>query len=180
MIASTYPYERVIPVGSHPLTDPLFSSSHLRIIHDGASVSRIAKIEQIAQSDVAMRYLRVCFRSISGGNCGTCGKCYRTLSTLVALGALDRCATFKSSEFRLENAARIHYEHGLDAADAEDIAKLALRTGHRELALRLRQSFKFSSRVDRQLAVAHWLQRQRVIWRFGRVLEQRALSGALR
>jgi hypothetical protein len=65
--------------GSHPLTDPMFSSNAFTIVDDGGAVPRWAKIEAIAPWPEAMRHLRVCF-GVDGsiGNCGKCEKCIRT------------------------------------------------------------------------------------------------------
>lgn len=51
--------------------------------------SRIEKTREIADWDVAWKYLDVCFNF---HNCGHCSKCYRTLLTLDLLGKADRFA----------------------------------------------------------------------------------------
>ncbi len=55
------------------------------------------KVARIAGSDVALRYLRVCFPWTNVGeayNCGRCEKCLSTMACLRSAGALGRCATF--------------------------------------------------------------------------------------
>lgn len=50
---------------------------------------------QIAQSKLALKYLRVCYMNEKGAyNCGKCEKCLRTMVSLYAAGVLDRAETF--------------------------------------------------------------------------------------
>src|SRR5690606_12755983 len=60
LIGSSYGYNNLHPWGSHPMTDPLLSSSNIKIVHDGGDYSRVMKTEFIAKSNVAREFLRVC------------------------------------------------------------------------------------------------------------------------
>jgi hypothetical protein len=86
------------PLGSHPLIDPNYSSSDLRIRHDGIALSRLDRARLVADWDVALQNIRVCNKSEryrSGMlNCGRCEKCVRTMLELLALGALDKTRAF--------------------------------------------------------------------------------------
>jgi hypothetical protein len=94
-IPSSFTYAELFPWGSHPLTDPLWSSESLEFVHDGSEASRVQKAVLLAQSDVALQSLRVCFHNLdSAYNCGRCEKCVRTMINLHAAGALARCTTF--------------------------------------------------------------------------------------
>lgn len=95
-IPSSFTYAELFPWGSHPLSDPLWSSGRLEFVHDGNEASRVQKAALLASSDLALQSLRVCFRNYpdSAYNCGTCEKCVRTMINLRAAGALDRCTTF--------------------------------------------------------------------------------------
>lgn len=94
-IPSSFTYANLFPWGSHPLTDPLWSSEALEFVHDGNEAGRPQKAALLAQSDIALRFLRVCFHNVdSAYNCGQCEKCMRTMINLQAAGALDRCVTF--------------------------------------------------------------------------------------
>src|SRR5262245_32168146 len=95
LIPSTHRYDDLIPWGSHPLTDPLLSTSATRFVHDGAGFSRTEKTAFVINSQLALDNLQVCWGTGSFHNCGTCDKCYRTMTTLLLLGALDRCGTFE-------------------------------------------------------------------------------------
>lgn len=100
--ASILGLQNLAPYGSHPLIDPLYSSSDLRFRHDGITLSRLDKIRLIADWDVALQNLRVCnqFRQYKSGNlnCGRCEKCVRTMLGLLAVGALDKTNVFRSHE----------------------------------------------------------------------------------
>jgi len=95
LIPSTNAYAELHPCGSHPVLDPLWSTEALEIVHDGCEAFRSEKIEMIAENELAMKSLRVCWEDSRGiYNCGECGKCIRTMAGLAAAGALDRCQTF--------------------------------------------------------------------------------------
>lgn len=86
------------PLSSHPLVDPNYSSSDLRIRHDGITLSRYERTKLIVDWDVALQHLRVCNHSKRYQpdmlNCGKCEKCVRTMLALVALNSLDKTTAF--------------------------------------------------------------------------------------
>jgi hypothetical protein len=86
-IASSHTYAELIPWGSHPLLDPLWSTETSRIVHDGAETSRTEKIRGIAKNQEALDWLRVCGNDTVDYNCGSCEKCLRTMMSLRLLGA---------------------------------------------------------------------------------------------
>jgi hypothetical protein len=53
-------YSHLLPRGTHPALDHLWSAENLRIIHDGYELTRLEKVRRVAEMDLAMRYLRVC------------------------------------------------------------------------------------------------------------------------
>ena len=81
-------YDQLIPVGSHPLTDPLWSNESVEVIHDGCEARRTGKLQRITLSDTALANLRVCFTDMNV-NCGLCPKCLRTMVALRFLGFSD-------------------------------------------------------------------------------------------
>lgn len=94
MLGSGEPYESLeTPWGSHPMTDPLFSSGSFRMIHDGAGFSRSEKVKVLAEWDEGIKNLRVCWEGESkDSNCGKCEKCVRTrLNLLLADVRNPRC-----------------------------------------------------------------------------------------
>lgn len=95
LIPSTHSFRHLLPWGSHPLLDPLWSTEETEIVHDGCEVTRVEKTARIAQDPFALQHLRVCLRNGAGlGNCGRCKKCIRTMIALEAMGVLPRATTF--------------------------------------------------------------------------------------
>ena len=113
-IAASDDISSMLPLGSHPLIDPNYSSSNLRIKHDGITLSRFAKTKLIARWNVALQDIRVCTFSEKYRddmlNCGECEKCIRTMLALLALGVLDKTRAFPKKDISKElvmRAARI-------------------------------------------------------------------------
>jgi hypothetical protein len=110
-IPATFSYAHLHPAGTHPLVDPLWSTESVSFEHDGCEANRAEKTAQIAQSDIALRSLRVCFSSMDDyNNCGRCQKCLRTMLALQAAGALERCTTF-NRKLDPEVVARMNIGH---------------------------------------------------------------------
>lgn len=94
-VASSHNYREIFPWGSNPLTDPWWGSEAMEFVHHGSALTRVEKVEYVANHPVAMKHLRVCWSNRKGTyNCGHCEKCIRTMVSLRAVGALDRCTTF--------------------------------------------------------------------------------------
>lgn len=105
-IAGSFDIPNLHPHGSHPLLDPNYSTSDLRIRHDGIELSRFAKIKLIADWDVALQYVRVCnmykrYRK-DRLNCGRCEKCIRTMLSFLALGILEHNRAFPKPDISEE------------------------------------------------------------------------------
>ncbi len=83
-IPGAYSYGQLVPLGSHPLTDPLWSNGSVQIVHDGAEARRVDKVMKIARDGNALANLRVCFTDMNI-NCGRCSKCLRTMIPLTLL-----------------------------------------------------------------------------------------------
>jgi hypothetical protein len=80
--------------GTHPDTDPLWSTGRVRIEHDRLARRR-HKILRLSAEPLAQRHLRVCWENRSpSGNCSRCEKCVRTMAALAACGALQRFPVF--------------------------------------------------------------------------------------
>jgi hypothetical protein len=95
-VSASDTYATLLPWGTHPRVDHLWSSEHLVVSHFGAAVTRIEKIVEVANDPTALASLRVC---IEGGrdnpfNCGRCSKCLVCMVTLESLGKLKQCPTF--------------------------------------------------------------------------------------
>jgi len=100
-INSCHDIPNIMPYSSHPLINPNFSSSNLKIKHEGITLSRLEKTRSISDWAVALKNLRVCnnFQFYQNGrlNCGECEKCIRTMLALTALGVLEKADAFPIS-----------------------------------------------------------------------------------
>lgn len=97
-IPSAFSYRHLVPHGSSPLTDEMFSTDRMYIFHDGSEVTRAEKVESIVNwnKDLALRYLRVCLGNFGGAyNCGRCRKCVRTAIPLHVLGVAQGSDIFQ-------------------------------------------------------------------------------------
>jgi len=94
-IAAAQTYLKLLPLGTHPLLDPLWGTETLGFCEDGLEADRLAKIRFIAGSESLVGNLRVCATDHVADvyNCGRCEKCVRTMIGLHIAGALERCAT---------------------------------------------------------------------------------------
>lgn len=94
-IASSYDLPNLVPCGSHPLLDPEYSSSEMRIRHRDVALTRIEKLRIVSEWDAGFQNFRVCLANVPDRlNCGRCEKCVRTMTGLVALGVLDKTRAF--------------------------------------------------------------------------------------
>ena len=169
-IGSTFSYFALPRWGSHPLTDPLWSTESLEVIHDGAAATRPMKVARIAESDVAMRRLRVCHpRSGETGrslNCGHCSKCLRTMINLRVVGALGRCETLPG-ELDLGDVAELPIKDDRDLAFILENLRALERDGHDEpLATALRSNLERHTRPHAEVSGVDldnaWLMRRRL------------------
>ncbi len=154
-IPSSYPYRDLFPWGSHPLTDPLWSTESLEIIHDGCEATRVQKVvSHIAKSQVALDHLRVCWEGHRGSyNCGTCEKCIRTKISLEIAGVLDKTGAFDHT---------LRYE---------DVAKMPVYGSHAECYARENLDGLIAHQGDPRLikalqkAMSPWSRNGREFWR---------------
>jgi hypothetical protein len=83
-VASSHTYDNLFPWGSHPLTDPMWSTGSTKVIHHGSGYSRTQKTKTILESPDVAENLQVCWKSIDK-NCGQCSKCIRTMAAIFLL-----------------------------------------------------------------------------------------------
>jgi hypothetical protein len=161
--------------GSHPLTDPMFSSSRLAFLHDGAAFMRVQKTEYVVRSPIAMRHLRVCWKSDAGDNCGTCNNCIRTMLALEALGVLEQSATFRRGQLDLRRAARIYCRHDFDYRQFGYVRDLAVAQRRLDIAAAVESSLAGSRRLSRRLAFVQRLRHRPIVWRWAPGWERQLL-----
>ena len=85
-IAASHTYNELFPTGSHPLTDPMWSTESTTIVHHGAAARRSDKMKELCRHPVILENLKVCWASLHE-NCGQCPKCVRTMAALHLLDA---------------------------------------------------------------------------------------------
>lgn len=79
LISASYHVSNLMPWGSHPDLDHLWSGAGISIHHYGAETWRAEKLAAMADVPLVHRELRVCYDDPrAGGNCGRCEKCVRT------------------------------------------------------------------------------------------------------
>ncbi len=176
LIASTYSYRSSYPCGSHPLTDPLLSTRHTRVVHDGGAFNRVEKLQTLSRSDLALRTLHVCWRDHSDANCGQCSKCYRTMLTLEVLGALPRCSTFPFRALDLSKVENI-YVHGEQyKIFFEEIRQCAADNDRGDVVKAIDQALRSSARIDACIALTERLSGKVIPWRLRHAIKTRLLA----
>lgn len=151
--------------GSHPLCDPLLSSSDLKVVHDGASFTRVERTELVARHDEALDIVHVCSKQRWQHNCSQCEKCWRTMATLDLFGARDRAKTFDWSNYSLDQLSRVRLRTHNHRYYFADIAKRADREGRSDLAAALRASIAYSRRRGAVRNVINSNPVSRTLWR---------------
>ena len=92
-------YAHIAPIGTNPITDPLFSTDTLDIHHTGATHSRYDKIAEIGNWAPLYDNVRVCLHENPANeslNCNHCGKCILTSILLELTGNLKRYTALKN------------------------------------------------------------------------------------
>lgn len=145
-IGSTHSYRDLFPWGSHPVLDHLWATETTKFVHDGCEATRIQKAAAIANDQIALDILRVCYKNPKGAyNCGKCDKCLRTMMNLQAVGALNKCKTLPhqldysmiANAEILDNNTLSFYEENRDAAQ---------KTGQTQLVSALNQAISRKGR----------------------------------
>lgn len=137
-IAASQTWSHLWGDGSHPATDPLWSSATRRIVHHGRGAMRWQKLERIAREPGALDILRVCWQD-QGFNCGTCEKCLRTMVLL-------RILKLHSPNFPelddLRPIARLAPSDSSEATFVRDALALARARGDHQAAAALLRSLR--------------------------------------
>jgi hypothetical protein len=116
----------------------LWRTEYFETVQDGA-VSRSDKMRLVGTSDVAMKRLRVCWKTWGRAyNCGTCWKCVRTLVNMELADMTGRCETLPRT-LDLDAARKVvPYERGR-ATLLKDNLREAEVQGKEELAEAIRE-----------------------------------------
>jgi hypothetical protein len=143
-IASTYNASTLASWGSHPLTDQYHSSSRLQIVHESAHLSRLEKTRYVADWDVGLQNLRVCFGNPENDlNCAGCEKCLRTMTALVALGKLRDCRAFPKRDVTPEMLADLAMSNNYTLLCYEELVSPLRERGRNDLADVIERKIKY-------------------------------------
>lgn len=157
MLPSSLSYSTVLRWGTHPLLDPLFSTTATTIHNDGAVELRQEKIEALSRWELAMSHLRVCWADQSDQNCGRCEKCLRTLTGFELIGTRDRCVSFPQDTWSLDALASLRYRNHLDRRHMARMAGQAALLGRHDVATAINRAVR---RYDMRVAavrIGRWL-----------------------
>lgn len=164
LIGSSHHLDHLFPWGSHPLTDPLLSSSGLRVLHDGAAFDRVEKTGLIARHEVSRSRLHVCWQQGAASNCGCCAKCVRTMATLSLFGVSAReCGfplEFDPSMLRRQYVPDQNEEHFV-----REICVWAAKLGKHQVEAAANHALTRSRRLRPLVAAADHLSSVPVLWR---------------
>ena len=179
VLGSTYPYGALSPWGSHPLVDPLFSTSGVTLVHDGAAMTRIGKTEVAARLSETSRSLHVC-QAAGLHNCSRCEKCYRTMIALDILGLKEAFnAVFDWSDYTLLKVSKVYVGGGLQQIFYKEMISAAQIRGREDVAKALRYSSRWSGRLAPFISFAEWLAKRPIVWQLGVALRRWLLSGSI-
>lgn len=179
LIGSTADYASLVPLGSHPLTDPLHSTSGTQVLHDGATHNRRGKIEYLSRSEIVLKNLHVCFRVASDDNCGMCEKCIRTMAMLELLGRLEQAEGFPVRRLDIGRVARVYVKNSLQAGYYESIIAMADERGRTDVARSASRALRRSRWRRRLMSISEWCASRRGFWRAASPIRKVILSGRI-
>ena len=138
LIGSTHTWGALVPWGSGPISDPLWSGRRMQVIHDDAAYDRVEKTELISQHPEALANLNVCDTRVDGKgyvNCSVCPKCLRTMLTLDLFGKNERrtAPAFDWSNYRPAAFARVFLRTENDTTFAFAIRDRAQTAGRPDI-----------------------------------------------
>lgn len=111
-----------------PYAIPLISTEQLEFIIDGCQYDRPQKVENIADWNIAQKYLNVCVVKAdlidNAHNCSKCDKCLRTLTEIDIAGKLDNFArvfnlniykklSFANKCYHVINSSQKYHSHDI-------------------------------------------------------------------
>jgi hypothetical protein len=142
-IASSHTYNELFPWGSHPLTDPMWSTESTEVIHDGAASRRGDKLRELCKNQKLLDNLQVCWQS-DYDNCGECPNCVRTITALYFLGASSQALPNFDN-----NLSKLKILRGVDESSAtflEDAMILA-KNARNNAVLRILRRYYLESQI---------------------------------
>ena len=180
VVASTNHYAALDEWGSHPLTDPLLSTSATRVLHDGAAFWRWEKLEFLSGIELALSSLHVCYRNADDRNCGQCEKCLRNMIILEVLGRLDGCGAFPFRSIDLRRVSRILLRESWQPDFYSRLRAFAASRGRADVAAAIGRSLRRSRWLGPPVRAMERLRRKRFASRLVGPVHQWVLAASPR
>ena len=156
-IASGRDIASEMPRGTHPMIDPLYSSSAVDIHREMSPVTRFERLRAVSGYRPGLESLVVCqwYPPPPYLNCGRCEKCVRTMTCLLALGLESEAIHFPRQEIRPEMIRAVPVGPHEYRYWAEAIPALAEK-GRRDLVAVIREKIAEARRVEEWHQNADW------------------------
>ncbi len=152
-IASSVYHTLAEPWGSHPITDPLFSSFHMAISNHGAEATKADKVAALTGWPEGLRQVHVCVNKQAGGrNCGRCRKCQIVKLYLKAFGADHALAAFGYPEVTADDVAALDAGSGWIRVQSLEILERARSAGIEDEIFRVLEARTRHRPLHRRLA----------------------------
>ena len=157
--SSHIPYLK--PLGCHPLLDIYYSSSNLRVRHEGITLSRFEKTQLLADWNTGLHNIKVCLQPVMKSrsnsdfnkfNCGQCEKCIRTMTALVALAKLKQSRAFLEDDISPELLNKVFIQDEYQKSCYQELIT-PLKTMGRNDLVNVIQKIIFKYNLKRELGL---------------------------
>jgi hypothetical protein len=170
LIGASYTYDQLIPWGSHPLLDPLASTSSLTIVHDGASLNRVERTNIVCHIPQARLSLHVC-QAEGENNCSQCEKCLRTMSAIDLAGFKDSFATrFDWNKYSSFSLARVLVKGHGGKVFYDELFAAAKKIGRQDIVKAITKAHFRSRLANPILYIADQLLKLPALWRISPII----------
>ena len=145
--------------GSHPDSDPLFSSTSTEFVHHGGELGRFDKTRILSDNEHVLDAVHVCLQGQESGNCSRCGKCLRTMAALDLLGRLRQARAFDASAYHVDRLRRLQISTASGASFAHELMRAAEQRNRPDMLAALQDSLEWNFRNQRVVAALGRLER---------------------
>lgn len=111
--ASSFTPNEHVTCASYYTIDNYLKFCGIKVIHDGAELTRQDKVHQIVEfckKNNKKISLRVCWQETKKNNCCECEKCWRTIIELISEGANPQEYGLKYTKKQLKDCRKIYYD----------------------------------------------------------------------
>ncbi len=149
LIPSSHSPPHDFPWGSHPDSDPLFSSASTQVLHHSGGLSRFEKTRRLSNSPGVFDSVHVCFTDEQSRNCSRCEKCLRTMAALDLLGCLQASAAFDCSDYHVDRLRRLQLNTKSALSFSSELLQAAQNLGRQDMVLALQDGFAWNAKRRR-------------------------------